>query len=59
MLLTLDLPDKYTQIWVFGVYGDYLLLQLLIDDGAYGIVKYFFVKKDGSVSAEIGFEGFM
>ena len=59
LLLTLDLPDKYTQIWVFGVYGDYLLLQLLIDDGAYGIVKYFFVKKDGSVSAEIGFEGFM
>ena len=59
LLLTLDLPDKYTQIWVFGVYGDYLLLQLLIDDGAYGIVKYFFVKKEGSVSAEIGFEGFM
>mgnify|MGYP000735033772 FL=1 len=59
LLLTLDLPDKYTQIWVFGVYGDYLLLQLLLDDSRYGTNKYFFVKKDGSVSAEIGFEGFM
>ena len=59
LLLTLDLPDKYTQIWVFGVYGDYLLLQLLLDNSRYGTNKYFFVKKDGSVSAEIGFEGFM
>ena len=59
LLLTLDLPDKYTQIWVFGVYGDYLLLQLLLDDSRYGTNKYFFVKKDGSVSAKIGFEGFM